>query len=645
MTMTDGPAVRVLILEDRPEDADLLLHELRRAGFLPEHSRVESEEAYRAGLAADPDVILADYTLPQFDALRALHILQESRADIPFLVVTGSVGEERAVECMREGATDYLLKDRLTRLAPAVKRALEEKRVRSEKRSAEDSLRRSEEYYRSVIENTRDVVIVIDVEGTILYQSPSVEPVLGHRPEERIGGTVLDHIHPADRQAAKDQVAMVFRNPGHTYSIVARVQHADGSWRTIEALGCAHTSSDGEHRTVINARDITDRIQLEEQLRQAQKLEAIGQLAGGVAHDFNNMLTVIGGYADFIEQEANLSESTRESAREIAKAHERGAALTRQLLAFARKQVLQPRVIDLNDVIGDLRNFLRRLIGANIEFSVNLHDSPVRVVADPGQIEQVVMNLVVNARDAMLDGGHLTVSTSCDPLSSDVEGADSKPRYAVIEVRDTGCGMDEATQSRIFDPFFTTKPRGKGTGLGLSTVYGIVDQSEGHIEVTSERDEGTSLQVFLPYTSAATEPLVGQPHADGAAGGETILVAEDDSAIRRLVRTILERLGYTILEARSGVDAMRVSQEFQGPIHLLVTDLVMPGLGGGELAARFRQIRPDVAVLYLTGYTDETIERQGGMDGSGALLVKPFSPATLSGKVRQVLDRQRADSA
>ncbi len=520
--MTEGHKVRVLVVEDRPEDAELLMRELQQAGFDPDWRRVDTESEYLDQVRKEPDVIIADYSLPQFSAVRALRLLQDIGLDIPFVVVTGSVGEEPAVECMREGATDYLLKDRLTRLGPAVSRSIEQHELRLEK------------------------------------------------------------------------------------------------------------------------------AELETQLRQAQKMEAIGQLAGGVAHDFNNLLTVIGGYADLIKREESTSNGVRECAAEIQKAQERGAGLTRQLLAFARKQVVQPRILDVNSVVQGLEKFLRRLIGEHIELIFDLPADLGHITADPGQLEQVVMNLVVNARDALPDGGTLHVETA--NLESDRpirDGAATVPagRHVVLRVADSGRGMDEATRTRMFEPFFTTKPRGKGTGLGLSTVYGIVEQIGGEIVVDSELGAGTTVKIYFPCREVAeTEPSLERQEESAYRGSETILLAEDDQAIRRLVRTILERLGYTILEARDGLDALRVAKGHTAQIDLLLTDLVMPGISGSELAQRLRQSHPEVGILFMSGYTDDTIDRPGMRKLSDHLLIKPFTPVGLKTGVREALDVRARDT-
>lgn len=390
------------------------------------------------------------------------------------------------------------------------------------------------------------------------------------------------------------------------------------------------------------ARDVTERKQLEEQLRQSQKLEAVGQLAGGVAHDFNNLLTVINGYSDLLLRKLGKEDAMRLNVEEIKKAGERAAALTRQLLAFSRKQVLQPKVLKLNAVVADVEKMLRRLIGEDIDLLTVLEPSLGQIKADPGQIEQVILNLVVNARDAMPQGGKLTIETSNVDLTTEYERrrTDIKPgKYVMLAVSDSGTGMDAETQARIFEPFFTTKEKGKGTGLGCSTVYGIVKQSEGNIWVYSEIGKGTTFKVYLPR-------IDGEVQVDGAhespfelrRGREIVLLTEDETPVRRLTRMILEMNGYEVLEATNGNEALAIYKKHRGRFDLIVTDVVMPNMSGPELARTLEALSPGIKVLYLSGYTDDAIVRHGLLDQKMAFLQKPFTPDALLRKVREVLD-------
>ena len=384
----------------------------------------------------------------------------------------------------------------------------------------------------------------------------------------------------------------------------------------------------------------------EEQFRHVQKMEAIGRLAGGVAHDFNNLLTIISGYSDLLlTNTLGPKDPAREGVDEIRKAAERAASLTRQLLAFSRREVLAPRILNLNGIIGDMEKMLRRLIGADVRLAMNLAGDLGPIEADPGQIEQVLLNLAVNARDAMPQGGNLVLETANVLLDESYTRLHTEVHpgsYVVLDVTDSGCGMDKDTQARIFEPFFTTKGPGKGTGLGLATVYGIVKQARGSIDVASEVGRGTSFKIYLPRvdespilapSSAATLPKI-------KGGKETLLIVEDDAAVRALTRSVLSAQSYGVIEAVDADDALRWVAENDRPIDLLLTDVVMPGMSGRVLAEHMELLRPGIKVMYMSGYTDDAVVRNGLIQEEIAFLQKPFSPETLARKVRAVLDRK-----
>jgi len=387
----------------------------------------------------------------------------------------------------------------------------------------------------------------------------------------------------------------------------------------------------------------------EDQLRQSQKMDAVGRLAGGVAHDFNNMLTAILGFSQLMRFRLAEDDPARQDTEEIEKAAMRAAALTRQLLAFSRQQVLEPKVLDLNAVITEAGTLLRRVIGADIDLHTATSDDLGRVKADPGQIDQIIMNLVVNARDAMPDGGKLTIETANIELSEDYTRSHVgvKPgRYVMLAVSDTGCGMDAETQSRIFEPFYTTKGVGKGTGLGLSTVYGIVQQSDGHIEVYSEPGRGAAFKVYLPRIDTASERLsLAAPQAQPTRGTETILVVEDEEQVRYVIRQTLELSGYSVIEAPDGRRALELCEQPGFRIDLVVTDIVMPELGGPELVRRLERLEREWPVLYISGYTDRAIVHHGILSAGRAFLQKPFTPDALLRKVREVMDRPHSQAA
>ena len=390
------------------------------------------------------------------------------------------------------------------------------------------------------------------------------------------------------------------------------------------------------------ARDITERKHLEEQLRQSQKMEAVGRLAGGVAHDFNNLLTAILGYSDLLLRQLSPIDSLRMDVEEIKKAGERATSLTKQLLAFSRKQVLQPRVLELNTAVAEMDNMLQRLIGEDIELITSLDPALGRVKADPGQIEQILLNLAVNARDAMPEGGKLTIETANVDLDQTYARSHVAVRpgpYVMLAITDTGFGMSPDVQARIFEPFFTTKEQGKGTGLGLSTVYGIVKQSGGNIWVYSEPGRGTSFKVYLPRVEEElTRVDTRVPIPEKTQGSETILLVEDEEAIRSLMRSILQEQGYTVLEAGHGPQALQISQTHSGPIHLMLTDVIMPQTSVREFAQKMWKLRPHLKILFASGYSDDAIVHHGVLEEGTNFIQKPFTIAGLTRKVREVLD-------
>ncbi len=460
---------------------------------------------------------------------------------------------------------------------------------------------------------------------------------LGVRSGEMTGKTLFEYFRTSDRDF--EPIAAHYR------ALAGESVTYEAEWekRVFESHVQPLRGNEGDLIGTIGvALDITDRKHLADQLRQSQKMQAVGELAGGVAHDFNNLLMVMKGHAEMLLDTLPGKSSERQNVEQIQQAAERAAALTRQLLAFSRMQVLQPRVLDLNDVVSGMIKMVSRVIGENIELAFLPGAKLGSVKADPGQIEQVVLNLVVNARDAMPDGGRLTIETSNIDLdrSYAAKHAIVEPGpYVMLTVTDTGCGIDQETQARIFEPFFTTKGPGKGTGLGLATVYGVVKQSGGYIWVYSEVAHGTTFKVYLPRVAAPAEKAVAEkPAVTPSAGTETILFVEDEESVRELVGEYLRARGYNVLESPDGVKALAVAEEFAEPIQLLITDVVMPKLSGRELATRLAASRPDLKVLYISGYTDDSVFRHGVLEGGMSFLQKPFNLKAMAQKVREVLD-------
>ena len=511
------------------------------------------------------------------------------------------------------------------------------------RKQAEEALRRSEEYYRSLIENASDPIVVLDDAGNVVYESPALEKLLGVRPEDRRGRSGLELLPEEDRPELARSIQRLLREPGHTEVIETRALHRDGSWRSIEAVAKSRVDDGGKTTIVVNVRDLTVRKDLEAQLNQAQKMEAIGRLAGGVAHDFNNLTTAILGYSELMLRRLGAEDPLRRHVAEVTRAAERAAGLTRQLLAFSRKQLLQPRVLDVAEVLEHSRGLLERLIGEDIELVTRGEPGVGRVRADPVQLDQVILNLAVNARDAMPRGGQLVLEASNADLDEDYahEHVTVRPgRYVMLAVSDTGHGMDKETQQRVFEPFFTTKDKGKGTGLGLSTVYGIVQQSGGYVWVYSEVGRGTTFKVYLPRVEEeADQPSpVSEPAALRAAASETLLLVEDEASVRELLRELLESAGYSVLEAARPSEALQFAQSHDAPIQLLITDVVMPEMTGPELAQRLCAIRPGLRLLFLSGYTEGVVADKGLLGDGAHFLQKPFTTDALEAKVREVLD-------
>jgi PAS domain S-box-containing protein len=760
--------IRLLLLEDSPADVELITAALAAAGYQLTFDIVDRPEEFRRRLREpDYDIILADYNLRTWTALDALEIRQELNLDIPLIVVTGSLGDEAAVEIVKQGAADYVLKNRLARLPMVLGRALREKAHREAAVRLEEQIRRAKKDWELTFDAVPDPILLLDAEHRIQRANRAAAALVGLTPAALVGKDCFEAIcatgiaqegcplHPRPLSGEVGRGEIIGPQQGRIFdAIVAPIRDAQGNergsvcilrdlterkhaeetlretnqmlraliqtsplaiisldpagrvkswneaaermfgWQAEEVIGRplpfapAHDQDEahavlrrvlqGEvvhgvamrrHRkdgtpvevsvsaaplygaqgkvTGIEAllADITEHKSLEEQFRQAQKMEAVGRLAGGIAHDFNNLLTAINGYSELLL--ARLGEDTldRHYVEEIKKAGDRAAALTSQLLAFSRRQVRAPRVLDLNSIVSNMDKMLRRVIGEDIVLATHLAQDLGRIKADPGQIEQVILNLAVNARDAMPQGGKLVIETANVDLSEEyaqrhvnvMPGA-----YVILSVTDTGCGMDAETKAHLFEPFYTTKEPGKGTGLGLATVYGIVKQSGGNVWVYSEVGEGTTFKIYFPRVEEMVsyqEPT--RTSEELPRGTETVLLVEDEPTVRELVRRVLESSGYSVLEARHGEDAILVCEQHKGPIHLLLSDVIMPEMGGPELAEQLFPFHREMQVLFVSGYPDGAIIRRGIGDRPTAYLQKPFTAEALARKVREVLDAAR----
>jgi two-component system, cell cycle sensor histidine kinase and response regulator CckA len=816
--------LRVLIVEDSEDDALLLSRELRRGGYAVSYHTVETAAEFREALAKECwDIILADYNMPQFSGLAALRVVQELNQDIPFLVVSGFIDENVAVAAMKSGAHDYLMKDNLKRLVPAVERELREVQVRRERRQAaealraaearlrqandsllflarsptlqqgdldatfreitqiaglslgisrssiwlfnddqtqlrcqdlftlsenahsrgfvldaasypdylaalkehrfistpeaqldprtnaltatylepngilstlqaavrlhgklvgvvsleqgesarrwtpeeevfassvadlvsmalgaeqrrqaEEALRRSEQRYRELFENANDMIYTMDLDGTMTSINQRGEQMTGYTRAELLGKPMGHHLLVAE-DAAISRTALQRKLQGEAELTVYEVDlvRKDGSRLPIEVN--SRLLYEGNQPVGLQgiARDISERKRLENELRHAQKMEAIGRLAGTIAHDFNNLLTAILGYSQLLLLRLDANSPWRKDVAEIDKAGRSAAALTGQLLAFSRKQEFKPQILDLNQVISGVERMLRRLIGSDVELTTVLDPALGTIKADPGRLEQVVMNLAVNSRDAMPKGGKLKITTTnvqVDPVQAS-RHLDARPgAYVLLVVTDTGVGMDLETQSHIFEPFFTTKETGKGTGLGLSTVYGIVQQCEGYIEVESELGYGTTFRIFFPRVDST--PALAESAEPYAAthGSETILVTEDDAAVRELTRQVLELHGYKVLQARDAGEALSICRTYNGPIAALLTDLIMPQMNGSDLVRQVLMVRPQIRIVYMSGYSEHQLLDTHNSDPSPLIIQKPFTAELLTRTLRDALD-------
>jgi PAS domain S-box-containing protein len=483
--------------------------------------------------------------------------------------------------------------------------------------------------FRSLVQHSSDMVMVVDPDGTVSYVSPSTERALAGARE---GAGLAELVHPEDRSGALEAIAAAARSGERAGPMEWRVRSAGGGWASVETVATGRLADPDVHGVVLNCRDVTERKRLEAELRQSQRLESVGQLAGGVAHDFNNFLSVIRGYARFVIEGLPGDSGLRSDAEEIAKAAERASRLTQQLLVFSRRDVVQSRVLDLSEVLAGLASLLGRTLGEHVELRTKAEPGLWSVEADPTQIEQVLVNLAVNARDAMPGGGELDIELA----NAEVGGAP----HVRLTVSDTGRGMSPEVMDRAFEPFYSTKPKGQGTGLGLATVYGIVTQADGRIAIRSAPGEGTTIEVLLPATAAPAHPEPGDGGRDEPAqgGGETILVVEDEAAVRRLTCRILGRQGYRVLEAPDGSAALDTWRAHAGSIDLLVTDVVMPGMSGKELAERLAELQPGLEPVFMSGYTDDMVLRHGVEAEALRLVEKPFDAEQLLAAVRSALD-------
>ena len=639
--MNSPSRTAVLLVEDSAVDAALVKGLLRHGGSEQFAVREVTTlaEALRCLNQTEIDVVVLDLTLPDSTGLETLRRMMAASTRVPIVVLTGA-DEAIGIEAMREGAQDYIPKGQLqgSLLTRSVRYAMERHR-------ASQALRESQESLSRVISSAADAIITKDLDGIITSWNPAAERLFGYSAEEVLGKSLLK-LFPPDRVNEEREILERIEKGEKVEHFEAVRIRKDGRRVQVALTISPIRNREGRITGASKiARDISAQKEAEEalrhseeRLRQSQKMEAVGQLAGGVAHDFNNLLGVILGCAELISECADLSQ-VRKRAEEIQKAGQRAADLTRQLLAFSRKQMLEPKVIDLNAKVSKITDMLARLVGEDVEIRTSLPANLGKVRADPGQIEQILMNLVVNAREAMPNGGKIMIETENVELDAAYARSHTSVvpgNYVMIAVSDSGIGMDAEISAHIFEPFFTTKAT--GTGLGLATVYGAVKQSGGNIWVYSEPGNGTTFKIYLPRVDGVVDWGGGAEHnAATPKGTETILLVEDSASLRDVTKEFLQIAGYNVVEAKDGRDALRVARMHEERIHLLLTDVVMPGMSGRELADEIKQIHPETRILFMSGYTSNAIVHRGVLDEELSLLTKPFTRSRLTQKVREML--------
>jgi PAS domain S-box-containing protein len=634
-----GKPLRALLLEDSDCDAGLLVRDLE-CEYEVEHEIVRTACELRDALERGPwDVILSDIATEHLTATDALAILKDGGHDLPFIIVSGAIGEEAAVAALKAGAHDFLLKGQAARLGATIERELRVAAHRREQRRAEEALRRSEAQYRSLVDHAVFGIYRATVDGRFLSVNPALVAMLGYDSADELMRVDLASLYaeadPGDPPMARGG---------------SRLNGAEAIWKqksgaSIRVRLTGHLTEQrhtGRPQFEVIVENVTEQYGLQEQLRVTQKMEALGQLAGGVAHDFNNVLTAILGYTEILADEIGPDKPIGADLRQIKAAADRATVLTRQLLAFSRKQVLAVKPVDLTEVVRSLDSLLSRVLGAHITIDTKLSEDLPRVMGDEAQLEHLLISLAVNARDAMPKGGVITISTR--PMDVAEGGAVAPTRremkpgaYAALTVADEGIGMSRDVQDKIFEPFFTTKERGRGTGLGLSAVYGTVKQLGGYIEVESQPSRGSRFTIYLPATEYAAPSIRESAPAAAFSGHETILLVDDEPGVRTLAKTVLERAGYHVLDADSAEMALAILEQHDQPIDLLLTDLVLPGLNGHELAIRVALRRPNVRRLFTSGYAAQLGPFDGFFGPGVQVLEKPFSGQSLLAKTREVL--------
>jgi PAS domain S-box-containing protein len=637
--------LRVLHLEDNRDYSALVASKLAADGLKVEITCVDTKADFQAAIAKGGfDLVIADYSLPDYNGILALKLAHEKLPDVPIMLVSGTIGEEAAIESLKAGATDYVLKHWPERLVPSVRRVLREAEEHKSRLQAEAALKGSEFRFQSVWEGSVDAMRLTDENGIIMAANQAYCELAGMKHEELVGRSfTVTYPEGVDLQKKLCDYQQAFQARATSRGVEKKLVFRKGRVAEIEVTHSFVESAAQRPLLLALFRNVSERKRLEDQLRHSQKMEAIGQLAGGVAHDFNNILTVIQGHASLIRSGQGLPASMKVSVEQIYKAADRAAALTRQLLTFSRRQMMQPTELDLNSVVSNLTRMLGRILGEDVSLQCNYSTVPPFIHADLGMMEQVVMNLAVNSRDAMATGGRLAIGISMHDLGDQEAQAHPEGRagsFACLTVTDTGSGIPPEVLPHIFEPFFTTKAVGKGTGLGLATVYGIVKQHKGWIELESMVGEGTTFRVYLPAIKD-----MGPKREETASreaprqGSETILVVEDEEPVRVLVSGILSGSGYRVLNAATGPEALEVWRHHKQDIALLLTDIVMPeGMTGRDLAEKLQAEKPGLKAIFTSGYSSDIVGKDFILQEGVNFLQKPYPPQNLTQAVRKCLD-------
>jgi len=645
MTLATTPprTIRLLHLEDSARDVRYVDDLLADEGLTCVITAVARRASFEAALRTQSfDIIICDYALPDLDGLSAVRLVRTIAPDTPVIIVSGSIDSLSAVHCLREGATDLLLKERLERLPSAVTRALEERERRVR-------LREVEQRFQQLADQSPTAFWFVAADATrVEYVSRAVEALWGERAEllTREASAFLACVHEEDRPRVTASWQRWVRGETPSFDEELRVRSVGDQSRWLHHSGTRLTDATGRvTQLCCITQDITARKEMEARMQHAQRLEAVGRLAGGIAHDFNTLLTVITATSELALARIEPDDPLSADLSDIRSAGERGAGLVAQLIAFSRQQIMRPRVIDPAELMRNLERMLLRLIGAHIRFELHLPPMRVFVRVDPGQLEQVLINLVVNARDAMRAGGVLSVSLDVVQPDADLADKFGGPTASCVQitVRDSGDGIPFHVQRQVFEPFFTTKVTEGGTGLGLSTVHGIVEQSGGSIRLQSTVGIGTTFRILLPLVAdgaGLATPSAVRAIPAPRSGAATVLVVDDDQALRLLVKRTLTSVGYTVLIAENGSTALQLMDDLGGALELLLTDIVMPEMSGHQLAALGRERNPALRVLYMSGYTEDEVSRQSLLDDIDAFLPKPFSVSSLTRGVSRALGRE-----